>query len=73
MGAEKVLEVAGIVLSAGKELIKDKGVQQFLCGTYADGSSRNVADAVHGEYLSPKQKKKYGKKRKKKKQAKFKL
>lgn len=70
MAIEKFIEVA---ISAGKTIAKDENITEFLCGTYADGTKRNLADAVHGEYLSPKQKKKLTKKKKKKKSTKFKL
>ena len=63
--------VAKTVVGVGKELLGDKGVQEFLCGTYADGTPRNISDAVHGEFLSPKQRKNSSKKKKKTK--KFKL
>ena len=39
--------VAKTVVGVGKELLGDKGVQEFLCGTYADGTPRNISDAVH--------------------------
>ncbi len=48
-----------------------KPIQKFLFGTYSDGSSRNLVDALNGEYISPKDKawifdmkKKHHKKRK---------
>lgn len=54
-----------------KKLIEDDGVKSFLFGKYTDGTARNFADAMAGEYLSPKQKKKYSKKKKKKDITKF--
>ena len=39
-------------------MLKLKWVVKFVCGTYADGDGRSVVDAVKGEYISPKQKKK---------------
>ena len=53
-----VKAIGGVVVSAAKELIKDEEVVKFVCGTYADGDGRSVVDAVKGEYISPKQKKK---------------
>lgn len=76
MASKEIIEIGSALLKAGKDLIKDDDVQKFLCGRYSDGTSRNVADAVHGEYLSPKQRKKlkkFKKKKKKNKLAKFRL
>lgn len=67
---KNILEIA---VGTTKTLAKDKNVVSFLCGTYSDGTPRNISDAINGEFLSPKQKKKLAKKKKKKKQAKFKL
>ncbi len=69
-------EWAAIISTAvqvSKDIVKDEGVQSFLCGKYSDGTPRNMTDAINGEYLSPKQKKKAKKKKKKKNQAKFRL
>lgn len=62
-------------IEIGKVIICDSDIAKFVCGTYSDGSQRNLSDAIHGEYLSPKQKKKATKKKKKKKKGttKFKL
>lgn len=65
----KIIEIA---IGAGKAIASDEHITEFLCGTYADGSKRNLSDAIKGEYLSPKQKKKITSK-KKKKSTKFKL
>ena len=65
--------IISTAVKAGKEVVKDEGVQSFLCGSYSDGTPRNMTHAIHGEYLSPKQKKKAKKKKKKKNQAKFRL
>ena len=67
---EKIINVA---IGASKNLVGDENVKSFLCGTYSDGTPRNVGDAIHGEFLSPKQKKKLAKKKKKTKQTKFRL
>lgn len=57
--------VGGAVVGAAN-LIKDEKVSKFLVGTYADGETRNITDAVNGEFLSPKQKENWEKKKKKK-------
>lgn len=62
-----------VVIGVVKSLLSDTGVQKFLCGTYADGKPRNVVDAFHNEYISPKQKKKATSKKMKKKNTKFRL
>lgn len=69
MDIGKIVEVA---IGAGKAIASDENITEFLCGTYADGTKRSLSDAIHGEYLSPKQKKKLTSK-KKKKTTKFKL
>lgn len=68
------IEIVETILKVGKGVISDEDFQKFTLGTYADGKTRNLRDAVSGEYLSPKQKKKAtSKKSKKKKNIKFKL
>lgn len=67
MDLAKVIEVGGSVI---KGIIGDEKAQKFICGTYADGTPRNVFDAVNEEFLSPKQKNKLRKKKKKKKKKK---
>lgn len=69
MDLVKIVEVA---VSAGKAIASDEHITEFLCGTYADGTKRSLSDAIQGEYLSPKQRKKITSK-KKKKSTKFKL
>lgn len=65
--------IAEVAVNTGKVLLKDEAFVNFVCGTYSDGSSRNLGDAIKGEYLSPKEKKKVMTKKKKKKSTKFKL
>ena len=70
--------IAKLVLNTGKELVKDEDFVTFLCGKYSDGTNRKVRDAIKGEYLSPKEKKKAmskktKKSKKKNKSTKFKL
>jgi hypothetical protein len=67
------LEIITGIVSIGKDVIKDEDIQKFVCGTYADGKTRNLRDAIDGEFLSPKQKKKATSKKSKKKHTKFKL
>lgn len=70
-----VLKVISNIVDIGKSIVGDDDVKKFLCGTYADGSTRNLTDAINGDFLSPKQKKKAISKKgkKKKKNTKFKL
>ena len=71
---KKITEVAKVAINTGKVLIQDEDFVNFVCGKYADGTNRNLGDAIRGEFLSPKQKKKaVSKKKKKKKSTKFKL
>ena len=64
MDLPKIIEIGGVAI---KSILSDKKAQEFICGTYADGTPRNIFDAVNEEYLSPKQKAKVKKKKKKKK------
>lgn len=57
-------QIATVLITTVKELSNNKGVKSFLCGTYTDGTPRNLTDAMNGEYLSPKTKKKKHKKKK---------
>ena len=70
MDIEKIVATA---VSVGTSILKEDKIVEFLCGTYADGTKRSLSDAMQGEYLSPKQKKKLTSKKKKKKSTKFKL
>lgn len=57
-------------------VLKDADVQKVILGTYSDGETRSVSDAISGEVLSPKDKEKYAfkkKAKKKKKKAKINL
>jgi len=61
------------------EVIDTISSQDVLCGTYTDGTPRSFIDALRGDYISPKKKKKilkkecekYKKKKDKKKKDKF--
>lgn len=60
--AKTVKTVSDVVLSnAG---------QRFLCGTYSDGKTRSFADALRDEYMSPKDRADWEKKKEKKKKGK---
>lgn len=48
-----------------KNALNDDTIKSVLFGKYTDGTARNFVDALNGEYLSPKQKKKFYKKGKK--------
>ena len=60
-----IKEVSGIALS--------ESGQKFLCGTYSDGKTRNVVDAMRDEFMSPETREKMTKKDKKKKKKKKKV
>lgn len=64
MDKSDVIAVASAVI---KKVTKSKDVKKFLCGEYLDGTTRSVADAITGEMVSPKQKRKKHKKNGKKK------
>lgn len=68
-----IIKIVEIAVGVGKTVAGDDHISEFLFGTYADGSKRNLTDAVNGEFLSPKQRKKITSKKKKRKQTKFKL
>ena len=57
--ATTVKQVANVVMS-------DSG-QKFLCGTYSNGEPRSVVDAMRDEYVSPDDRAKWDKKKKKQK------
>lgn len=71
MGKGKVL------FDIASELIQDEKVQGLICGRYSDGTPRSIPDAINGELMSPKEKKKelkaIAKRKKKHKAKKFKL
>lgn len=64
---------ADIIVSAITAVADNDNVQKMVCGTYSDGKTRSIPDAVKGEVYSPKQKGKAKKKKKKKKLKKFKI
>ena len=52
MDVSKIVAGAKIVASAANEM----GITKTLLGTYADGTTRSLPDAIQGEIYSPKQK-----------------
>ena len=60
-----IAKIAEVVALVGREALGNHDVKKFVYGTYTDGTPRNFIDAVNGEYLSPKTKKKHDKKKKK--------
>lgn len=60
----------GKIISTVADVASNKGIQKMVLGEYTDGSPRSILDAIDGEILSPKDRKKYvipEKKKKKKK------
>lgn len=54
MSVVDVLKVVGGVVTGGvKELAEHDGVQKMIFGTYTNGDTRSVVDAVQGEVFSP--------------------
>lgn len=74
--AKAIIEV---VVAAGGAIAGNEKISKVLYGTYADGTTRSLPDAINGEIYSPEQKAKAydnngkKKKKKKKKKVKFKL
>lgn len=58
-----------------KEVVGNKDVRRIFLGTYSDGTTRSLPDAMNGEVYSPKTKGKAIKrnKKKKKKRTKYKI
>lgn len=67
MGKELFIDTA---VAIAKKIGKSDDFKSFLCGTYSDGTPRNLPDAINDEVLSPKQKAKAKSKKKKKKKKK---
>lgn len=62
-------EILSIASSAVDFLTSDKGLR-IVCGTYSDGKTRSVVDALRDEYISPKDRERWEKKKAKKKKKK---
>lgn len=64
-------DVINVAIALLEKATKSEKIGKFICGEYLDGTTRSVADALSGEMVSPKQKKKkYKKNGKKRKNAK---
>lgn len=66
-------EVISAIVEVTSALAGNKEIKSMLCGEYCDGEPRSIPDAIRGEVLSPKQKKKvkdYKKAKKKKRKKK---
>lgn len=59
----------GVVVELATNVLSNKKIHKFLCGTYSDGTIRSLIDSLNGEYKSPKEraKKKKAKHKAKKK------
>jgi len=64
---KKYVKIAGAVATILGEVASSKKIKKNLLGTYSDGSTRSVVDAISGEYLSAKSKKKIKNSKKKNK------
>ena len=67
MGKMKKIKTALKIASAFGEVISDESIGKTLFGTYGDGTTRSLADAIDGECISPKDRQKAMKGAKKKK------
>lgn len=74
MGKKKVSLIT--LVDSATKLVSNKTVQKALFGVYADDTPRSLVDGINGEVLSPKQRKEFmyrNKKKKKHKKPKIKL
>lgn len=62
MGKKKTITTLFVLAT---KLAGDDNIQKAVFGQYSDGSPRSFVDALHGEYISPKDKHKLTKKKKK--------
>lgn len=67
MGDIKAGSVIKVAAALGTAIASNTDVQEMVLGKYSDGTIRSAADAIHGEYYSPKQKKKLEKRIEKRK------
>lgn len=69
--------IAETIVAVSEKILKNEDLQGMVCGRYSDGTPRSIPDALNGELMSPKEKKKAMKKikkrKKKRKETKFKL
>jgi hypothetical protein len=64
------LEIAGAVADILASAATSKKGRKAICGTYSDGTPRSMVDAWRDEYISPKDRERWDKMKKKKKKAK---
>lgn len=55
------------ILSRAADFAMSEDGQKFICGTYSNGKPRSLADAARDEFISPKDREDWEKKKKKKK------
>ena len=67
MGKMKQIKSAIKIAGAIGEILSDESLTKAVFGTYGDGSTRSLADAIDGECISPKDRQKAMKGAKKKK------
>lgn len=69
--------IAETIINVSEKIITNEKIQGMVLGKYSDGSPRSIPDALDGEFMSPKEKKKELKKitkrKKKRKHNKFQL
>jgi hypothetical protein len=70
MNLDSFGKAVAVVGKAAETLDKNESFKKLMFGTYSDGKSRNLVDALYDEELSPKQKKKKNKKKGKNKKKK---
>lgn len=70
--AKKKIGIDGIISTVLK-LSSNEDLQKMICGTYSDGTPKSLIDSIHGEVLSPKDKRKKLYKKKKVKHKKIRL
>lgn len=60
------INIGAILTGIADFALSDRG-QRFICGTYSNGKPRSIVDAARDEYISPKDREIWEKKKKKKK------
>lgn len=65
-GGKKMAKSFKAILECSTMLLGNKTVRKVLLGEYSNGTPRSLPDCLDGEILSPKERKKYVYKRKKK-------
>lgn len=63
------LDIRGIINGISDIALSEEG-QRFICGTYSNGKTRSVVDAMRDEYISPDDRAAWDKKKAKKKKKK---